>query len=418
MAFDNSTNQTWLARLRRSLGLFLPLYFPAFLFSFSQSLLVPVLPLYAQTLDSNLAVVGVVLAAETIGMVLADLPSGMILRRIGQKGSMILGLALNGLSTTLIFFTSAIPAMFILRMIAGVGTSLFSVSRHYYLAEMAPPLQRGRISSLFGGFFRMGRMAGPIVGGTVAAVFGYRASFLAFGVVCGIALFIVIKYLPYLEVPKRAQSGSSLSAIRLLGSSMQSQWRIYLPAGVGFLFMQFIRSGPQVIIPLYAANILKFDVQAVGWVMSLSSAIDMLLFYPAGLIMDRWGRKRAIILSSLLIASGLALVPFSTSFATLLMAGMLAGFGNGFGSGAMLTLGADLSPNVGRSEFLGAWTLVGDIGATSGPLSVGGLAQALPLSITAWIVSLAGLAAALIFGLFVAETLKKPQPQPAPPEAG
>ncbi len=198
-----------------------------------------------------------------------------------------------------------------------------------------------------------------------------------------------------------------ISPLRFLKSVLQSQSRSFATAGVGFLFMQIIRSGPQVIIPLYAANMLNMDVQTIGWVMSLSSSIDMLLFYPTGMIMDRWGRKRAIISSCLLIASGLALVPFSNSFPTLLVAGMLAGFGNGFGSGAMLTLGADLAPKIGRSEFLGAWTLIGDVGATSGPLAVGGLAEWLPLSATAWIISMAGVAAALIFGLFVAETLKK-----------
>lgn len=404
---------TFFNRLRASLGLFLPLYLPAFLFSFSHSLLIPVLPLYAQKLEASYVMVGVVLAGETIGMVLSDLPAGMLMRRIGQKGSMMLGLILTGLSTTCIFFAQSIPVIVILRMIAGIGASLFSVSRHYYLAEMAPPLQRGRITSLFGGFFRMGRMAGPIVGGTVAAVFGFQASFLVFGLVCALAFLIVIRYLPHIEVPQRSQEEQTLSPLVFFGNVMKNQQRVLLPAGMGFLFLQFIRSGPSAIIPLYAANILGMDVQTVGWIMSLSSAIDMLLFYPAGIIMDRWGRKRAIITSALLITSGLALVPFSTNFTTLLIAGMLAGFGNGFGSGAMLTLGADLAPKIGRSEFLGAWTLIGDVGATGGPLAVGGLAQAMPLSITAWIISLAGIGAALIFGFFVAETLKKRQPQPS-----
>ncbi len=400
-------------RLRNSLGLFIPLYLPAFLFSFSHSLLIPVLPLYAQSLDASYALVGVVLAGETIGMMLADLPAGMLMRRIGQKGAMVLGLSLTGLSTACIFFAQTLTMIVILRMVAGVGTSLFSVSRHYYLAEMAPPLQRGRITSLFGGFFRMGRMLGPVVGGTVAVIFGYQASFLVFGVVCGLALLIVLNYLPRLEVPRRSREEMELSPLKFFISVVASQKKVLLPAGVGFLFMQIIRSGPQVIIPLYAANILDMDVQTVGWVMSLSSAVDMLLFYPAGMIMDRWGRKRAIIASCLLIASGLALVPFATSFSTLLVAGMLAGFGNGFGSGAMLTLGADLAPKTGRSEFLGAWTLIGDVGATSGPLAAGGLAQSLPLSTTSWIISLAGITAALIFALFVAETLKK-RPVPSP----
>ncbi len=186
------------SRWRDNFGLFFPLYLPAFLFSFSHSLLIPVLPLYAQSLDANYSLVGVVLAGEAIGMVLADLPAGMLMRRIGQKGAMMLGLGLTAVSTTGIFFAQTILAVVLLRMAAGVGSSLFSVSRHYYLAEMAPPMQRGRITSLFGGVFRMGRALGPIVGGTVAVAFGYQASFLVFGVVCLAALLVVTNYLPRL----------------------------------------------------------------------------------------------------------------------------------------------------------------------------------------------------------------------------
>jgi len=72
----------------------------------------------------------------------------------------------------------------------------------------------------------------------------------------------------------------------------------------------------------------------------------------------------------------------------------------------MLTLGSDLAPQQGRSEFLGAWMLVGDLGGTSGPLVTGKAAEALPLPATAWIAASAGILAALIFAFFVPETLK------------
>jgi MFS family permease len=109
-----------------------------------------------------------------------------------------------------------------------------------------------------------------------------------------------------------------------------------------------------------------------------SSGLDMLLFYPAGRLMDRWGRRYAIITSCLCITAGVALVPMAQTVSILLLAGMVSGFGNGLGSGVMMTLGADLSPEVGRSEFLGAWSMVGDVGSASGPLVTGKLADLMP----------------------------------------
>ena len=58
-----------------------------------------------------------------------------------------------------------------------------------------------------------------------------------------------------------------------------------------------------------------------------------------------------------------------------------------------MTLGADAAPADGRSQFLGAWRLCGDIGNTGGPLLVGAVAAVAPLavaSVTVGVLCLAG----------------------------
>ena len=52
--------------------------------------------------------------------------------------------------------------------------------------------------------------------------------------------------------------------------------------------------------------------------------------------------------------------------------------GNGLGAGIVMTLGADAAPVDGRSQFLGAWRLCGDIGNTGGPLLVSAVAAVAP----------------------------------------
>jgi MFS family permease len=168
-----------------------------------------------------------------------------------------------------------------------------------------------------------------------------------------------------------------------------------------------VRSGPSIIIPLFAADVLGMDVQSIGLILSLSSAVDMSLFIPAGFIMDRWGRKISIVSSSLVISIGIALIPLASGFSSLLLVGLLIGFGNGLGSGTMLTLGADLAPKNMRGEFLGLWRLVGDAGSTGGPLAVGSVAEIFSLAQTSFAIAAAGIAAALVFTFIVKETLTK-----------
>jgi MFS family permease len=127
--------------------------------------------------------------------------------------------------------------------------------------------------------------------------------------------------------------------------------------------------------------------------------------------MDHYGRKHAIISSLLVFVVGLAAIPFTWNFWSLLLVEILIGFGNGLGSGTMLTLGADFSSRESRGEFLGIWMLVGNLGAATGPLIVGTVATFFVLESTAWVFSGFGVLAALVFAILVPETLKKTRRQ-------
>jgi MFS family permease len=205
-----------------------------------------------------------------------------------------------------------------------------------------------------------------------------------------------------------AQGERSMQAyLAALWTTARSHHRILTTVGIGQLFAQMVRTGRDVLIPLYGADVLGLAVDSIGWISSLASAIDMLLFYPVGMIMDRYGRKFAIVPSFLVQGIGLALIPLTHSFAGLAAVGGLIGFGNGLGSGTMLTLGADLSPTQSRGEFLGMWRLIGDLGFTSGPLVAGSVANAMALPAAALVMGASGLVASAIFTFLVPETAKK-----------
>ena len=115
----------------------------------------------------------------------------------------------------------------------------------------------------------------------------------------------------------------------------------------------------------------------------------MLVFYPAGKVMDRKGRAWVAVPSMLIMGVALLCLPLAHGAATLLLAALLLGFGNGIGSGMIMTLGADYSPTVGRAHFLGVWRLMADIGSTGGPALLSArdravLARRRHLSAPAW----------------------------------
>jgi len=70
---------------------------------------------------------------------------------------------------------------------------------------------------------------------------------------------------------------------------------------------------------------------------------------------------------------------------------VLIAVGNGLGSGIVMTLGADTAPLRGRSQYLGAWRLCGDIGNSGGPLLVSAVASVAPLATACLVMGVLGL---------------------------
>jgi MFS family permease len=381
--------------------LILPIYLPTLLIAFCRGMLVPIMPLYVREFGVSYGLIGLVLAGEGIGMLIGDMPASFFLRRLGRKRAMLTGLSLYLLATMALFWARSIPEALAYTLLSGFGFSLFSLSRHIYLAEMITMAMRGRAIALFGGINRIGGFLGPAAGGMVAATWGLRIPFLLFGTVVAIAFIVIAVVIPrtYTAVPDYATPHN-------LFGTMRAHYRLLAAAGAGQLFAQSIRAGRSIIIPLVGADLLGLDVQQIGLIISAAAAVDMSLFYPAGWLMDRYGRKFAIVPTFFIQAVGMALLPLSTGFITLLLITCLIGVGNGLSSGTMMTIGADLAPPANRSEFLGAWRFIGDGGSTLGPIIVGSVADLLVLQTAALALAGCGVLASLIFAHYMPEPLR------------
>jgi MFS family permease len=390
----------------------LAVYLPTFFLAFGQGVVLPTMPLYATEFTASLSLVSVAVAALAFGTMLADLPAGMLLERLGRRPMMLLGTGLVALSAVGLAVAHVYPELVVYRLIGGAGTACWGISRLAFMTDVVPLASRGRSLSTFGGLQRVGTFVGPVVGGVVAGALGLRASFAL-----AAALAVAATLISALGVPEtRPQNPlAARHRWRALGGVLRLRARDFAAAGAAQVFAQMIRSGRQIIVPLYGAEVLGLDVAAVGTVVGIAAVIDMSLFLPAGMLMDRLGRKYASIPSFVVMALGMALVPLASSFAGLLLATAVIGLGNGLGAGTMMTLGADLAPREAAGEFLGLWRLVGDGGAVGGPLAAGGLADGLGFSAAALALALVGLLAAGTIYLAVEETLHRAAPAPDTP---
>ncbi len=364
----------------------------------------PVLPLYLQTVGASYAVIGTVVSAAAIGRLIATLPSSGLLTRLSMRNGMLVGLTILTAALLAMTWVNTIVVIFICWFTTGIGFTLYELARHQFIVAQIANQHRGRSVSVVGGVFRLGNVIGPIIGGWTAQLYGFRTPFFIMAgcaVVTAVIIFITI---PNTTPPRQPFSLGSYS--KDLWHTLQNYRYILLVAGSGQLMMQLVRRTRSIIVPLYAANSLGLDVATIGIVISIGSALDTVMFIPAGLILDKFGRKMAIIPSLILQAIGLLILPLATSFAALIGVVSLMGIGNGISAGTMLTLGADLAPKEQPAPFLALWRISSSLGFALGPNVVGAVAALLTLPIASMTAGGIGLLAALIFYRFVPETLK------------
>jgi MFS family permease len=131
------------------------------------------------------------------------------------------------------------------------------------------------------------------------------------------------------------------------------------------------------------------------------------MFYPAGYVMDRFGRKWVGVPSLITLSIGLLILPLTSEFYGYSLMAMILGIGNGLAPGIVMTLGADFAPQVRRGEFLGLWRFISDAGSAGGPLAVSFIASVASLGLAAAVTALLGLTGAVLMWRRVPETLRR-----------
>ncbi|MEV7135652.1 MFS transporter [Arthrobacter sp. NPDC093128] len=379
-----------------------PAFGPALLFCIGEGAVLPVVALSARDLGASVAVAALIVTLIGLGSWFFNLPASLITLKFGERWSIVGAAAAGALALTAAGLSSVIPnglwLLAVAMVVVGMAASVFSLARQKYLTEAVPVAFRARALSTLGGVSRIGIFIGPFVGAGVMQFAGISGAYWV-GVAAMAAAAVLSITIP--DLPAVAGSGDAHRGPEpTMRGIARSHAGVFLTVGAGILLLSALRASRQVVIPLWADN-LGMDATQASLIYGLSGAIDMLVFYPAGKLMDRKGRQWVAIPSTVIMGTALMLIPLTGTFVGLLLAALLIGFGNGISSGLIMTLGADFSPDRGRGQFLGLWRFIADAGATGGPVLLSGVTAAVSLGAGVWATGVLGFAAAVVFAITI-----------------
>lgn len=351
----------------------LPAYGPSLLFGLGEGAILPVVALTARDLGASVPTAAAVVMLIYVGSLLFNVPASIITDRFGERFAIVGAAAVGVAAAFVCLFAGALPVFALGVLLIGVSSSVFNLARQSYLTEAVPPGFRARALSLLGGVMRIGVFIGPFLGAAAIGLWDLRGAYL----VC-VAALMAAGVLGWTLPDLSSRAGGAARVPVTVRSILVQHRRTFATIGIGVVLISATRASRQTVIPLWAESI-GLSPQASSIVYGIAGGIDMLVFYPAGKVMDVRGRRWVTVPSAVVMGVALLLMPLTSSAVALTVVACLLGFGNGIGSGMIMTLGADFSPALGRPQFLGLWRELSDLGSVGGPAMLSGLTAALSL---------------------------------------
>ncbi|KQW07680.1 MFS transporter [Leifsonia sp. Root4] len=409
----------------------LAVFLPTLLFSIGEGAIIPLIPLVAHDLGASLATAGLLGALVMLGTVVGDIPSGVIVSRIGERNAMIWA---SLLSVIAVLICVAAPNEWVLGVgifIVGLATAVFALARHAFLTSYVPLAYRARALSTLGGVFRAGFFVGPFLSAAVIQLTGGTQAVFWIFIVCCLAAAAVLLVLadpaktlgPAQHRADSTRNEGEEEAERETSGLFRTLWQyrgVLIRLGTGVGLIGAMRAARIVIMPLWAVSI-GLGTTDTAVIVGIAGAVDFALFYVSGQIMDRHGRLWSALPSMLGLGSGLLILSFTHDLPTnvqwFIGVAMLLSVANGIGSGIMMTLGADLAPHDDPAPFLGAWRFAGDLGAATAPLVIAAITALASLALASGVAGIAGLIGAGILARYIPRYVPRP-PKPAASTAG
>ncbi|KKE77771.1 MFS transporter [Bacilli bacterium] len=292
----------------------------------------------------DLATGGFISSITNIGMLLGGMIFGILADKFGRVKVFTYTIFLFAIGTALTAVATSIEQVYIFRFIAGLGAGGEYGIGMALVAEAWPKSKQGRASSYVSVGAQYGVILAAFLSAMILPTLGWRALFLV-GVIPVIFAFIVRRNLDESPEWLKAQKDNKVEQKKEKGKLIQlfSTPRIAITT-ISLAIMATVQiagyNGLMIWLPSMLQESQGLSVSSSAlW--TISTAVGMIIgMLTFGMIMDKFGAKRAYGLFLLASASAVFLYSFATGSAGVLIGGAIVGF---FSNGMFAGYGALIS---------------------------------------------------------------------------
>jgi MFS transporter, DHA1 family, multidrug resistance protein len=365
-------------------------------------MIVPVIPLYGRTFEASSAMVGLLVTSFGVARLIFNIPAGRLADRIGRRKLLITGPLISAGGASLAFLAPDFWLLMGALSIQGIGSAIYATAAMTTLADISTEENRGRMMSLHQGSLLLGTSFGPSIGGLIGGIFGLQSVFLA-----AIIMYIVVAILAYIRVEETLQQSTGSRK----GPSAAGAGSLALLMNVSFLAVAlvsmmifFTRTGSRAtIVPLRGAEDLLMSTTMIGGLLTVAAVLNVLALPIAGWGIDRFGRKKMIVPSTIISGGGVLLMAFAPNIPLMFLGIAIYGAGTGVAGPAPAAYVADLARGQNYGATLGMFRTMSDGGFVLGPILLGWLADLQGFSFALTVNAILLVVAGLAFAFFAKE---------------
>jgi DHA1 family multidrug resistance protein-like MFS transporter len=336
--------------------------------------IVPTIALYAQSFGVSASEIGIAVAVYGLARFFVAAPSGQICDRFGRRPTLALGGLVTALGNAWCAWATSFPEFVAARFVAGAGAGLIITAGQVVLADITTPERRGRVIAIYQGTFIFAVGIGPLPGGLLADHLGLAAPFTAYaiaGLAAGIVAWLAVGETRDLA-RDRGGGGAGPRPPYLAQVGLLVRQRGYVLVCLIALINAVARTGGLFsIIPIWASLRLGLSVAEIGVGFAVGSVLGVLAAYPAGMLVDRLGRKAVIVPATLVSGVSMLLFCFAPSYWWFLLSCVVWSVATSVGGAAPAAYAADSAPPGMNATTMSLYRMAGDAGYVAGPIALG-----------------------------------------------
>ncbi|MGF7186751.1 MFS family permease [Desulfitispora alkaliphila] len=323
-------------------------------------ILLPTLPMYAESIGGGELIAGLVIGIFTIAAVLVRPYAGMLADLKGRKIVLLFGLAIFILSAISYTWAITLWALLLLRVVHGIGWAAATTGVGTIAADIVPASRRGEGMGYYGMWINVSLAFSPALGIFIVNSYGFETLFLASTALATVGMLLAVKF-KYKDISQQEIKREGKAKPKIIEPTS------FKTSAVLF-FLTFIYGGVVTFIALYAVSM---GIEEVGLFFTVMAMLMIIARPIAGRLSDNYGADVVVIPGLLIVAVSMLVLGLATNLHYFIIAAALLGVGFGSVQPSLQALTIQLAPASRRGAANATFFSAFDLGIGSGAIILG-----------------------------------------------